>query len=139
MKGLKKTAHDDAKRQTDGQTWRVLDQLGPEHQVGENPWSLGGTKHFRQIFLAQNGGCWKFALTLQCAVSLLFTMAQSVVKIVMFPMNPQKPLEKLVNRMVFLEAQYVNFILAMFFIPLLVLNDPSIKKKSLKKCAFLSF
>ena len=32
----KKTAHDGADRQTDRQTWRLLDQPGPEGRVGEN-------------------------------------------------------------------------------------------------------
>ena len=30
---------DGADRQTDGRTWRLLDLLGPEGRVGENPWS----------------------------------------------------------------------------------------------------
>ena len=40
MRGLKKTAHDGAARQTDRCTFRgtqrLLDQLGPEGRVGEN-------------------------------------------------------------------------------------------------------
>ena len=49
MRGLekKKTAHNGADRQTDRhtdrRTWRLLDQLGPEGQVGENllSWIVG--------------------------------------------------------------------------------------------------
>ena len=32
---LKKTVHDCADKQTDGRTWRLLDQLDPKGRVGE--------------------------------------------------------------------------------------------------------
>ena len=35
MRGLKKTAPDGADRHTDRRTWRLLDKLGHEGQVGE--------------------------------------------------------------------------------------------------------